>query len=67
MEWLEIAKAYGPQGIPWIALGYLGKWVLDRAERDMESRFTMALAIQAVTEIIKELRADIGGRRGRTD
>ena len=54
MEWTEILKLYGPQAIPWIALGYFGKWHLDRLDRDLEGRVKMATALEGLTAVIKE-------------
>lgn len=54
MEWTEILKLYGPQAIPWIALGYFGKWHLDRLDRDLEARVKLATAMEGLTSIIKE-------------
>lgn len=52
MEWMEILKLYGPQAIPWIALAYLGKWILDRHDRDLDSRVKLATALEGLTQII---------------
>lgn len=49
-EWaLDILKVYGPQSIPWLALAYLGKWHLDRSDRDIQARIDMATAVKGLT------------------
>lgn len=53
MEWAELLKLYGPQGIPWIALAYFAKWHLDRLDRDLDSRIKMASALEALTRMIE--------------
>lgn len=54
MEWTEILKLYGPQAIPWVALAYVGKWLLERMDRDLEARVKLATALEGLTAIIKE-------------
>lgn len=55
MEWTEILKLYGPQAIPWIALGYFGKWHLDRLDRDMEGRMKMATVLEGILKTLERL------------
>lgn len=54
MEWAEILKTFGPQAIPWIALGYVGKWLMGRMDSDLETRVKLALALEGLTNAIKE-------------
>jgi len=54
MEWTEILKLYGPQAIPWLALAYVGKWLLGRMDSDLETRVKLALALEGLTTAIKE-------------
>ena len=54
MEWTEILKLYGPQAIPWLALAYVGKWLLSRMDSDLETRVKLALALEGLTSAIKE-------------
>ena len=54
MEWAEILKLYGPQAIPWLALGYVGKWLMGRMDTDLETRVKLAVALEALTGAIKE-------------
>ena len=56
MEWTEILRMYGPQAIPWIALGYVGKWLMNRMDADLETRVKLALALEGLTNAIKENR-----------
>ena len=54
MEWTEILKLYGPQAIPWLALGYVGKWLMGRMDADLETRVKLAVALEGLTNAIKE-------------
>lgn len=53
MEWMEVLKLYGPSSIPWIALCYLGKWILDRHDRDLDSRVKLATALEGLSSVIE--------------
>lgn len=54
MEIAEILKLYGPLGIGWGVAGYLIKFIMDRYDRDIESRSRLAAALEALTTAIKE-------------
>lgn len=54
MEWGEVLKLYGPQAIPWLALAYVGKWLMGRMDTDLESRVKLAVALEGLAGAIKE-------------
>lgn len=54
MEWLEILKIFGPQAVPWIALYLIVKWLMERADKDLEGRIRMAVALENLTTLVKE-------------
>ena len=54
MEWTEILKLYGPQAIPWIALAYVGKWLMGRMDNDLETRVKLAVALEGLTAAVKD-------------
>ena len=54
MEWTEILKLYGPQAIPWLALAYVGKWLMGRMDNDLETRVKLAVALEGLTTAVKE-------------
>jgi hypothetical protein len=56
MEWAEILRTFGPQAIPWIALAYVGKWLMGRMDADLDTRVKLALALEGLTNAIKENR-----------
>lgn len=58
MEFAELLKIYGPLGIGWILAAYLGKFILNRYDADLESKTKLALALQQLTEVIKAKRDD---------
>lgn len=51
---LELLKILGPQAIPWIALAYVGKWLMGRMDTDLESRVKLALALEALSSAIRD-------------
>ena len=54
MEFSEILRTFGPQAIPWIALAYVGKWLMGRMDTDLETRVKLAIALEGLTTAIKE-------------
>lgn len=54
MEWADLIKVYGPLAIGWAIAGYLGKFILDRYQQDIDSRVALSRAIENLTNIIKE-------------
>lgn len=53
MEYAEILKVYGPMAIGWIIAAYLGKFILQRYDADIEAKTKLALALQALAESVK--------------
>ena len=54
MEFADILKLYGPQAIPWIALAYVGKWLMGRMDADLETRVKLAVALEGLTTAIRD-------------
>ena len=54
MEWAEVLKMYGPQAIPWLALAWVGRWLMERMDRDLEARVKLAVALEGLSAVIKE-------------
>lgn len=50
----EFIKIYGPLSLGWIFAGYLGKVFLDRNKEDIESRVKLAVALETLTNYIKD-------------
>lgn len=48
MEFGELLKVYGPMAIGWVIAAYMGKFVLDRYDRDIESRSKLASALESL-------------------
>ena len=48
---------YGPLALGWIIAFYIGKFVLDRYNADIESRVEMATALNALAKSIEDRRA----------
>lgn len=55
-EITEILKVYGPLAIGWAVAGYLMKFILARYDADIQSRSDLAIAMQQLAQMIKELK-----------
>lgn len=56
MEVSEILKVYGPLGMGWVVAIYLGRFILARYDKDLETKLTLAQALIELTEHVRELR-----------
>ena len=54
MEMTDILKIYGPMAIGWVVAGYLIKFIMDRYDRDIDSRAKLASALEGLITAIKE-------------
>lgn len=54
MEFTDILKIYGPMAIGWIVAGYLIKFIMDRYDKDIESRAKLASALEQLIDAVKE-------------
>lgn len=52
--YIELLKVWGPLSIGWFVAGYLIKFIMDRYDRDIESRTKLATALESLSAIIKE-------------
>lgn len=57
METLELVKAFGPWALGWAVALYLIKFILDRYDKDIDSRNALASALNNLSKIIEQ-----GGR-----
>ena len=48
----DLLKLYGPLALGWVVAAYLGKFVLDRYQADIEARVKFAVALEGLTKII---------------
>lgn len=55
MEIGDILKLYGPMAIGWIIAAYLGKFVLDRYQADIDSRVKLATALEGLIKIVDKV------------
>lgn len=53
---LDVLKIYGPLAIGWLVAGYLIKFIMDRYEKDIDSRSKLASALDALATAVKEAR-----------
>lgn len=54
MELLPILKEWGPAFIGWAVAAYLGKFILDRYQQDIDAKIKLALALEALTKLLQE-------------
>lgn len=54
---ITMLTTYGPLALGWIIAFYLGKFVLDRYNADIESRVKLATAVEALAKSIEDRRA----------
>ncbi len=54
MDFTDILKIYGPLAIGWIVAAYMIKFIMDRYDKDIESRAKLASALQELSNAIKE-------------
>ena len=55
MEFTDILKIYGPLAIGWAVAAYLIKFIMDRYDRDIESRAKLASALEALSVNIRDM------------
>lgn len=58
--WIELAKLWGPLSLGWVAAAYMGKFIMDRYDRDIESRVNLASAINALKEAVNRVENNHG-------
>lgn len=54
MDFVELAKLWGPLSIGWLVAGYLIKFIMDRYDKDIDSRSKLASALEGLESAIKE-------------
>ncbi len=51
---IDVIKLYGPLAIGWLVAGYLIKFIMDRYDRDIESRSKLASALEQLSNAVKD-------------
>lgn len=54
MEFADFIKIYGPLAIGWVIAAYLGKFILDRYQADIEARVKLAEALSTMARAVAE-------------
>ena len=52
---IELAKLWGPLSIGWLVAGYLIHFIMQRYDRDIESRAKLASALEALSATIRDM------------
>lgn len=50
---IELLKVWGPLSIGWLVAGYLIKFIMDRYDKDIQSRSDLANALSSLRDAIK--------------
>ena len=58
MEFADFIKIYGPLAIGWVIAAYLGKFILDRYQADIEARVKLAEALSDMAKAVADGRSD---------
>ena len=53
---IDLMKIWGPLSIGWVAAIYMGKFIMDRYDKDIESRSKLASALDALTSKIEDVK-----------
>lgn len=53
MDWTTLAIQYGVGTPGYIGLYYVGRWLMARYDKDLDSRIENTAALRALTEIIR--------------
>ncbi len=51
---IDIIKVYGPMALGWVGFAYLGKFILDRYQQDIDSRVKLSDAINRLAQLISD-------------
>lgn len=54
MDFIDVLKVYGPLGFGWLGFIYVGKFILDRYDKDVDAKVRLATALDALTSIIEQ-------------
>lgn len=60
METLDLVKAFGPLALGWVVAFYLMKFILDRYDKDIDSRNALASALNNLSKIIEQSGRNAG-------
>ena len=55
MEFTDLIKIYGPMALGWVGFAYLGKFILDRYQADIDSRTNLAIALNNLAIAVKDI------------
>lgn len=53
MDWLELVKLWGPLSLGWVAAAYMGKFIFDRYDRDIDAKVKLATALDNLSDLIE--------------
>ncbi len=53
MDWLELVKLWGPLSLGWVAAAYMGKFIMDRYDKDIDAKVKLATALDNLSDIIE--------------
>jgi hypothetical protein len=56
MDLIELLKVYGPLGLGWIVALYLGRFILGRYDKDLDTKTELAHSLKEHTDGVRELK-----------
>lgn len=60
METLDLVQKFGPLALGWVVAFYLMKFILDRYDKDIDSRNALASALNNLSKIIEQSNRHAG-------
>jgi len=55
--WTDALKIYGPLSLGWVGFGYVGKFILDRYDRDIQAKTELASVLTKLVERLDRMEA----------
>lgn len=52
-SWVELVKVWGPLSLGWVAAAYMGKFIMDRYDKDIEAKTKLASALENLSNMIE--------------
>ena len=52
---LELVKLWGPLSLGWVAAAYMAWFIMTRYDKDIDSRVSLATAINSLKEAVERL------------
>lgn len=54
MDFLPLLEKWGPAFLGWAGFVYVGRFVLDRYQQDIDAKVKLALALEELSKLLRE-------------